>query len=254
MVQGAWVARGGALPAAAVRTARRRESSRTRAVMLPLQAPPGVLHCLVVCAHALQMHAAQPGGVGPPMPLAGVGAKAGVRISGRPLAPPRPRGPMTLHNTPLLRTLPPPTPTRPRTPNPHHTPPEPRSHKSTLHRLVRRKQAELARKRARIPGTPGVALMSGRGLLSLSDVMVTWVFTDVASSTALWEWNPEVGGRMGRWAEGRAGAGLQQAFVSVLGDSARGGAGRLSARPPAAAQVALPPMPRATWPGRQAAA
>jgi hypothetical protein len=48
-------------------------------------------------------------------------------------------------------------------------------HKATLNRLVRRKEAEMARKRSKVPGTPGVALQNGRGVLSLSDVMVTWV-------------------------------------------------------------------------------
>lgn len=33
----------------------------------------------------------------------------------------------------------------------------------------------MARKRSKVPGTPGVALQNGRGVLSLSDVMVTWV-------------------------------------------------------------------------------
>ncbi|KAG2425877.1 hypothetical protein HYH02_014940 [Chlamydomonas schloesseri] len=65
-------------------------------------------------------------------------------------------------------------------------------HKATLNRLVRRKEAEMARKRSKVPGTPGVALQNGRGVLSLSDVMVTWVVTDVAASTQLWEWKPDV--------------------------------------------------------------
>ncbi|GLC47090.1 hypothetical protein PLESTM_002024900 [Pleodorina starrii] len=65
-------------------------------------------------------------------------------------------------------------------------------HKATLHRLVRRKEAEMARKRSKVPGTPGVVLQNGRGVLSLSDVMVTWVVTDVAASTQLWEWKPDV--------------------------------------------------------------
>ncbi|GLI69538.1 hypothetical protein VaNZ11_014183 [Volvox africanus] len=64
--------------------------------------------------------------------------------------------------------------------------------KASLHRLVQRKEAEMARKRSKVPGTPGVALQNGRGLLSLSDVMVTWVVTDVAASTQLWEWKPDV--------------------------------------------------------------
>ncbi|KXZ45229.1 hypothetical protein GPECTOR_57g519 [Gonium pectorale] len=65
-------------------------------------------------------------------------------------------------------------------------------HKATLNRVVRRKEAEMARKRSKVPGTPGVVLQNGRGLLALSDVMVTWVVTDVAASTQLWEWKPDV--------------------------------------------------------------
>ncbi|GIL74902.1 hypothetical protein Vretifemale_4726, partial [Volvox reticuliferus] len=64
--------------------------------------------------------------------------------------------------------------------------------KASLYRLVQRKEAEMARKRSKVPGTPGVALQNGRGLLSMSDVMVTWVVTDVAASTQLWEWKPDV--------------------------------------------------------------
>ncbi|KAF5826944.1 hypothetical protein DUNSADRAFT_1703, partial [Dunaliella salina] len=48
------------------------------------------------------------------------------------------------------------------------------------------------RKRSKVPGTPGVAMQDGRGLIAMGDVMVTWVCTDVASSTRLWEWNPSV--------------------------------------------------------------
>ena len=46
-------------------------------------------------------------------------------------------------------------------------------------------------KRRRLPGMPEVALEDGQGMLALSDVMVSWVFTDVAGSTRLWEWDPE---------------------------------------------------------------
>lgn len=44
----------------------------------------------------------------------------------------------------------------------------------------------MQRKRGKVPGTPGMALASGRGVLAMSDVTVTWVCTDVASSTLLW--------------------------------------------------------------------
>ena len=37
-----------------------------------------------------------------------------------------------------------------------------------------------------------MALHDGRGLLPQAEVMVTWVFTDVADSTRLWEWDPLV--------------------------------------------------------------
>jgi hypothetical protein len=33
----------------------------------------------------------------------------------------------------------------------------------------------LAAKRSRFPGTPSISLASGQGMLSLSDIMVTWV-------------------------------------------------------------------------------
>eukprot|EP00879_Flechtneria_rotunda_P021599 GHRR01022766.1.p1 GENE.GHRR01022766.1~~GHRR01022766.1.p1 ORF type:complete len:422 (+),score=112.17 GHRR01022766.1:186-1451(+) len=49
-------------------------------------------------------------------------------------------------------------------------------------------------KRSRFPGTPSIALTKGRGVLAVSDVMVTWVVTDVEGSTQLWEWNPAVMG------------------------------------------------------------
>ena len=32
----------------------------------------------------------------------------------------------------------------------------------------------------------------GAGMVSASDVMVTWVVTDVEGSTQLWEWDPQV--------------------------------------------------------------
>jgi hypothetical protein len=63
-------------------------------------------------------------------------------------------------------------------------------HKASIQRLVRAKEAEIERKRGRVPGTPGVALQDGQGLVALADIMVTWVCTDVANSTRLWEWNP----------------------------------------------------------------
>ncbi|KAF5841954.1 hypothetical protein DUNSADRAFT_10125 [Dunaliella salina] len=53
-------------------------------------------------------------------------------------------------------------------------------------------QAELSRKRSKVPGTPGVALQAGQGLVVSGDVLVTWVCTDVADSTWLWEWDAEV--------------------------------------------------------------
>lgn len=56
--------------------------------------------------------------------------------------------------------------------------------------MVRAKEAELERKRGKVPGTPGTALQDGQGLVALADIMVTWVCTDVANSTRLWEWNP----------------------------------------------------------------
>ena len=42
-------------------------------------------------------------------------------------------------------------------------------------------------KLSRFPGMPSVALSKGRGVLALSDIMVTWVVTDVEGSTRLWE-------------------------------------------------------------------
>mmetsp|Transcript_22804 Transcript_22804/g.59590 ORF Transcript_22804/g.59590 Transcript_22804/m.59590 type:complete len:2664 (-) Transcript_22804:127-8118(-) len=53
-------------------------------------------------------------------------------------------------------------------------------------------QAELSRKRSKVPGTPGVALQAGQGLVVSGDVLVTWVCTDVADSTWLWEWDAGV--------------------------------------------------------------
>jgi class 3 adenylate cyclase len=47
-------------------------------------------------------------------------------------------------------------------------------------------------KRQRLPGMPDVTLEDGQqGTLAWSDVMVTWVFTDVAGSTLLWECDPD---------------------------------------------------------------
>eukprot|EP00798_Chlamydomonas_sp_ICE-L_P013869 gene13869-19794_t len=65
-------------------------------------------------------------------------------------------------------------------------------HKATIHHFIKQRERMRQQKRSRIPGTPSVALANGTGILSLSDVMVTWVFTDVADSTKLWEWNPNV--------------------------------------------------------------
>ncbi len=52
--------------------------------------------------------------------------------------------------------------------------------------------AELAAKLSRFPGTPSIALGRGEGVLSVADVMVTWVVTDVEGSTQLWEWDAAV--------------------------------------------------------------
>ena len=77
-----------------------------------------------------------------------------------------------------------------------HAPPPPRHpacrNRAALNRLVRVKEAELHRKRSKVPGTPGVALKDGRGEIRMDDIMVTWVFTDVADSTLLWEWAADV--------------------------------------------------------------
>jgi class 3 adenylate cyclase len=58
--------------------------------------------------------------------------------------------------------------------------------------MIKSKEQALKQKHNKVPGTPGVALRNGWGVLSLADVMVTWVFTDVADSTRLWEWNPGI--------------------------------------------------------------
>jgi hypothetical protein len=50
----------------------------------------------------------------------------------------------------------------------------------------------MKRKRDKVPGTPGLALTDGRGVVPLSDAIVTWVCTDVASSTMLWEWDATI--------------------------------------------------------------
>eukprot|EP00798_Chlamydomonas_sp_ICE-L_P011640 gene11640-34349_t len=63
-------------------------------------------------------------------------------------------------------------------------------HKATLHQLAKSREEEWKKKRARVPGTPG--LLSNYGGRDRPDVMVTWVFTDVADSTRLWEWNADV--------------------------------------------------------------
>jgi class 3 adenylate cyclase len=55
--------------------------------------------------------------------------------------------------------------------------------------LLQEGELSLAAKRSRFPGTPSVALAKGRGLVTLADVMVTWVVTDVEGSTRLWEEN-----------------------------------------------------------------
>ena len=48
----------------------------------------------------------------------------------------------------------------------------------------------MSAKRSRFPGMPSVALNKGRGMLALSDILVTWVVTDVEGSTRLWEQDP----------------------------------------------------------------
>lgn len=57
---------------------------------------------------------------------------------------------------------------------------------------VTAEELELRQKRSRFPGTPSMALRDGRGVLTLTDVLVTWVFTDIEGSTQLWEWDAEV--------------------------------------------------------------
>lgn len=65
-------------------------------------------------------------------------------------------------------------------------------HKTWLQVLARKKSALLTAKQGRFPGTPSIALSKGKGVLALSDVLVTWVVTDVEGSTQLWEWEPAV--------------------------------------------------------------
>ncbi len=53
-------------------------------------------------------------------------------------------------------------------------------HKAAIHRMVKSTEKKMEWKRRRMPGMPDVALQDGHGTLSMADVMVTWVFTDVA--------------------------------------------------------------------------
>lgn len=78
----------------------------------------------------------------------------------------------------------------------------------------------MRRKRSKVPGTPGVVLQNGRGVLSLSDVIVTWVVTDVAASTQLWEWKPDVSRGWRSW-----GWGLRVGGAGPLGGAGSGAAG-----------------------------
>jgi hypothetical protein len=79
---------------------------------------------------------------------------------------------------------------------------------------VRAKEAEIQRKRGKVPGTPGVALQDGKGLVALAEVMVTWVCTDVADSTGLWEWNP---GGWVSFSHGIRSGGVDTAAVESVG-------------------------------------
>jgi hypothetical protein len=47
-------------------------------------------------------------------------------------------------------------------------------YKARVNKIVRTKEEELARKRGKVPGTPGVAMQDGKGLIAMGDVMVTW--------------------------------------------------------------------------------
>jgi hypothetical protein len=66
-------------------------------------------------------------------------------------------------------------------------------YKATIHKLVRAKQQQMEIKRRRVPAAPEVALQDGLGMLPAENVLVTWVFTDVAGSTKLWEDYHKVG-------------------------------------------------------------
>lgn len=57
--------------------------------------------------------------------------------------------------------------------------------------MVKIREEKMEHKRRRIPGMPGVALVNGRGIVPDTDPLVTWVFSDVAGSTKLWEDYPD---------------------------------------------------------------
>ncbi len=46
-------------------------------------------------------------------------------------------------------------------------------HRAYLHKLVRFKEVTLQKKRGKVPGTPGLALQDGKGMVPLADTMVS---------------------------------------------------------------------------------
>eukprot|EP00798_Chlamydomonas_sp_ICE-L_P008095 gene8095-1339_t len=62
-------------------------------------------------------------------------------------------------------------------------------HKDRVHRLIRSKETARRKKMANIPGVPPTGSRQGIEHLATEDDVVTWVVTDIADSTNLWEWD-----------------------------------------------------------------
>ncbi len=97
-----------------------------------------------------------------------------------------------------------------------------------LSKVAQKHTAAMNDKRSRFPGMPSIELASGKGLLSASDVRVTWVFTDV-----------EVRQQAGRGAWGHHRLGQQCSSTAAGGPAAGFACAAASVAPSTALQLPI---------------